>query len=66
MLRVTSPQCSTWEGSVAELLDQNPEIPIFCRRRLETLEPGETVQFKFNGPHLFTFLALTDDAQDPS
>lgn len=62
MIRVTSPQCSTWEGSVAELLDQNLGIPVFCRRRLETLEPGKSVQFKFEGPHLFTFLALSDDA----
>lgn len=64
MLRVTAPGCSTWEGELADLLQQNPEIPVFCRRRLETLEPGESVQFKFDGPHLFTFLALTDDQQN--
>jgi len=42
--RVTGEAADGWEGSLEELLEQNPELPELVDRRLESLEVGETVR----------------------
>lgn len=64
MIHVTADALSeTWTGSVSDLVAQNPELPEFCRRRLERLTEGDSVRFQF-GEHVFTFRRLTADEGD--
>jgi hypothetical protein len=44
LFRVTGDATDEWEGTLEELLEQNPELPELVERRLESLRVGEVVR----------------------
>ena len=61
-LRITSPALDEpWEGTLEQLLETDPELPELVRRRIETLEVGETIRPSF----LSTFDVTRTDSSKP-
>lgn len=61
--RITSDATEQpWEGDLEELLEQNPELPEFVVRRLDTLPVGEVIRPPL-GPDAFEITRLGDDSQ---
>lgn len=61
--RVTSDALEQpWEGTLGELLEQNPELPELVVRRLDTLPVGEAIRPPL-GVDAFEITRLGDDPQ---
>ena len=59
-LRITSPALDQpWEGTLEELLERDPELPEFVRRRIETLKVGEMIRPSFLSTFEVTRTALS-------
>jgi hypothetical protein len=57
--RITSTALDpAWEGSLEELLEQNPELNEFVARRLEMMPAGDSVKPPV-GPEDFTVTRLS-------
>lgn len=57
--RITSPTLEKpWEGSLEELVENNPDLTVFSIRHLEHMAPGEVVSPPY-GPEDFKIRRLS-------